>query len=96
MYWRLADWVKHRGQLPHDTQLRKELSSILYSFTEKGQFKLESKELIRKRLKFSPDKADALALTFARPDAKIAQRIENEFDKPAPKNTDIYSWGLDN
>ena len=42
-----------------------ELSSIRYGFTSAGRLKIEAKKEIRRRAGRSPDRADALALTFA-------------------------------
>jgi hypothetical protein len=64
MWWRMAEWVKGRGALPDDAQLSRELTAPLYSY-QGGKIKLEEKDQIKKRLGFSPDRADALALTFA-------------------------------
>jgi phage terminase large subunit len=64
MWFRMADWLKRGGALPDDPQLARELATPKYYF-HKGKFQLEEKDQIKKRLGFSPDKADALALTFA-------------------------------
>lgn len=71
-YWMLREAVSEdRGgvfRIPPDMRsLWEECTSIRYSFTRRGQYKLESKDDIRKRLGRSPDEADALALTFAPP-----------------------------
>jgi phage terminase large subunit len=68
MWFRMAKWVKRGGCVPYCNKLKKELSAPQYSFY-KGKFRLEEKDQIKKRLGFSPDIADALALTFAIPDA---------------------------
>ena len=65
MYFRMAEWVKRGGALPKDMKLKKELCAPTYWFTPNGKFQLESKDQIKARLGFSPDKADALGLTFA-------------------------------
>lgn len=67
MWFKMSDWIKAGGALPNDSQLLKELTTPVYGF-KNGLFKLEEKEQIKKRLGFSPDRADALALTFALPD----------------------------
>lgn len=76
MWFRMADWVKSGGALPNDPVLLKELTAPTYSFS-KGKFSLEEKDQIKKRLGFSPNKGDALALTFALPDMP-ASNIEDE------------------
>lgn len=65
MYFRLANWVKRGGVLPRDNDLRRQLASPTYSYKGAGKFVLEPKDQIKKRLGFSPDRSDALALTFA-------------------------------
>lgn len=67
MWFEMADWVKRGAALPVNQDLKKELLAPTYTF-HRGKFVLESKEQIKKRLGFSPDRADALALTFALPD----------------------------
>jgi phage terminase large subunit len=64
MWFLMAEWVKRGGCLPNDPELQKELTAPKYAFQE-GKLRLEEKDQIKKRLGFSPDKADALALTFA-------------------------------
>lgn len=91
MWMEMADWVRKGGALPSDLELQKELTAPMYTFTSKGQFQLESKMHIKERLGFSPDKADALALTFAFPDQiakelafaghnKSSMKIKHEWD----------------
>lgn len=64
MWFRMADWVKRGGMLPNFMPYVRQLSTPTYSF-HLGKFRLEEKDMIKKRLGFSPDDADALALTFA-------------------------------
>jgi hypothetical protein len=65
MWFRMAEWVKRGGALPKDDQLARELCAPTYFFSSSGKLQLEDKKQIKDRLGFSPDKADALALTFA-------------------------------
>ena len=69
IHWRAAEWVKAHGCLPSDSDLAAELTwpSITYGTSgKKSVLKLEPKVDIKKRTGRSPDKSDALALTFAR------------------------------
>lgn len=68
MWWEMAEWVKRGGALPKMPELVRELTSPTYTFRN-GRLLLEPKEKIKDRLGFSPDLADALALTFSIPDA---------------------------
>ena len=53
--------------LPDNADLRDQLIGPEFKFNLKGEIQLEKKEDMRKRGLASPDIADALALTFARP-----------------------------
>jgi len=66
MWFKMAEWMK-RGSMPDDPGLIRELCAPTYTF-QNGKFRLEEKEQIKKRLGFSPDKADAFVMTFAIPD----------------------------
>jgi len=89
MWFEMADWVKRGGALPHDPGLARELTTPTYTF-QGGKFRLEEKEQIQERLGFSPDLADALALTFALPEmpragvvlpgGERAGKLEHEYD----------------
>ena len=61
MWFQMAEWVKRGGCIPELAILRKELTAPTYTF-QNGRFKLEDKEQIKKRLGFSPNYGDALAL----------------------------------
>lgn len=74
MWFEMADWLKRGGALPNLADLAKELTAPTYTFSQ-GRFLLEPKDQIKKRLGFSPDMADALALTFAMPDMPAAMSI---------------------
>lgn len=66
IHFEMAAWVKNGGALPFDEELIAELTAPTYTF--KGdKFLIEDKEQIRERIGRSPDKADALACTFAQP-----------------------------
>lgn len=67
MWFEMAEWVKRGGWLPNDPTLAKELTAPTYTF-QNGKLRLEEKEQIKDRLGFSPDRADALGLTFALPE----------------------------
>jgi hypothetical protein len=67
-------WVKYRDwlaegrcSLPDDDALVAESSTIKYSFDSAGRIKIEKKEDMKKRGLPSPDRADALCLTFYEP-----------------------------
>lgn len=70
MYFRAAQWVKDGGALPDEPDLIAELSETTYTFRG-DRLLLEPKDVMKVKLKRSPDLADALALTFA---ASVAGR----------------------
>lgn len=74
MWWTMAEWVKDGGALPNDAGLIGELPAPIYKFRSDGAIQLESKEDMKKRGVASPNRADALALTFAAPVAHAAVR----------------------
>lgn len=65
----VAAWLSSspQVQLPQDERLFDELTGINKKYDRRGRLQLEEKDEIKKRLGRSPDKADALALTFAEP-----------------------------
>lgn len=68
LFWAIRDWLNPKNgfhpALPPDDGLTEELSDIRWEFTSSGSIIIEKKEDMKKRLKRSPDKADALANTF--------------------------------
>ncbi len=77
MWWGLAEWVKAGGCLPNVPELVSELSTPTYT-SKNGKLLLEPKEFIKERLGRSPDRADALALTFATPDEPAMEAMERK------------------
>jgi hypothetical protein len=77
MWFTMAEWVKNGGCLPYNAILLKELTTPTYTFV-KGKFMLEEKEQIKKRLGYSTNYSDALALTFAYPDTPGKDSVESQ------------------
>tara|TARA_B100001057_G_scaffold233509_1_gene233745 strand:- start:8834 stop:10366 length:1533 start_codon:yes stop_codon:yes gene_type:complete len=72
LWFKIKEWLSARDCcFPDDDELISELISPIYKYTSSGKIKLESKEEMKKRGIKSPDKADALALTFASTSAAI-------------------------
>ncbi len=63
----VREWLTQTVQLPNDDRLLDDLCAVNKKYDRRGRLQLESKEEVKKRLGRSPDKADALALTFAEP-----------------------------
>lgn len=66
MYFNLAQWVKSGGMLPDVPELMSELTQTTYTI-KNDRLLLEPKDIIKAKIGRSPDRADALALTFAAP-----------------------------
>jgi hypothetical protein len=67
MYHEVRDWLEAGGCLPKDGTLEQELSILSCVETMSGKAMLMKKDDIREIIGRSPDRADALALTFASP-----------------------------
>lgn len=63
MWFRMAAWIKRGGALPFLPEQIKQFTTPTYYF-QNGKFQLEPKEQIKKRLGYSTDYGDGLALTF--------------------------------
>jgi hypothetical protein len=66
MWNRTKDWLL-QSAIPDDEQFASQLAAPGYHINNSGQLVIESKANMSKRGEASPDDADALALTFARP-----------------------------
>lgn len=102
MHFLMADWIKKYGCLTDDAQLRVELCAPTYeSVTKAGHSvrQIEPKKKIKERLGRSPDKSDALALTFAAPVFKPTLEeglapVYGSANSPAAQKfrKDPYAW----
>lgn len=67
-YWAVRDWLDPRNgygaALPPDAQLLEEAVAVRWQFHSNGSIIIEPKEGLSRRLRRSPDRLDALALTF--------------------------------
>jgi hypothetical protein len=66
MWGAMRAWIK-TGAIPNDPELKAQLVGPTYTFNVRNEILLESKEEMMRRGVESPDRADALALTFAYP-----------------------------
>jgi phage terminase large subunit len=73
--FRLTEWVRRGGSLPNLPEMKPELTQVQYGYKD-GKMILEDKDQIKKRLGFSTDLLDALALTFSEPDVPSAALLE--------------------
>lgn len=67
-YWAIRDWLdpskESKAALPPDDFLLQELTETKWKFRSDGRIQIVEKEEIKKAIGRSPDRADALALTF--------------------------------
>jgi phage terminase large subunit len=69
----MAEWIKQGGSIPDDRELKEELCALTYAF-QGDKLRVVEKAIIKQQIGRSPDKADALALTFAFP---VQKRINH-------------------
>lgn len=66
MLFELCNWIKSGGAIPPDRELKEELCALRYVY-QGDKFRVVPKDIIKQEIGRSPDKSDALALTFAFP-----------------------------
>lgn len=87
MYGALRAWLRG-GAIPNDPELRKQMLAIKYSYNNRDEILLESKEdMMDDNDGLSPDDLDALVLTFAYPLASHAD-AGGDFPHPPAVETD--------
>jgi len=76
LHFAARDWLREGGAIPDDDKLIQELLAPVFSFDGQNRLRVESKDEIRCKLtpSRSPDRADALMLTFAPGAAQAALR----------------------
>jgi phage terminase large subunit len=66
LWWKTREWFDSRAvTMPNDEALIVELAGPTYKLESTGKIKVESKDDMKKRGRKSPNRADALCLTFA-------------------------------
>jgi hypothetical protein len=75
VWFRLKEWMT-TGAIPDDGKLQAELLAPRYGFTVDGKLKVEPKDETKKRLKRSPDRADALGLAVYQGRLKMWDRLD--------------------
>lgn len=92
IYFEFVQWIKQGGALPRpDTEEARNLAKALVNttFTHKGdRMILEDKDDVKAKIGFSPDEADAAALTFSEP---VKPRASSSFHaRPSYNATTPY------
>lgn len=80
MWGGIRQWLKEGGAIPPDETLRQDLIGPEILARLDGKIALESKDDMKQRGIPSPNRADALALTFAYPVSKRGLSVANEAD----------------
>ena len=71
-YWNLAARFRSGSiSIPDDSELMAELTTLRFSYDSQGRVRIQSKEDMRSHGLPSPDKADALMLSFLDPHARV-------------------------
>jgi hypothetical protein len=65
IWWNMREWIRSEGGISDDGNLMADLTAPIFSYTSKGQIKLETKEELKKRIGHSPDYGDSLAIALA-------------------------------
>lgn len=78
MWGKMKDWLAQGGAIPDDQVLCNDLIGPEAQMRAEGKIQLESKEDMKKRNIPSPNRADALALSFAYPVMKRIQRARGQ------------------
>ena len=81
MWWEMKEAIEGLIELPPDQRMKEELTCIEYDFTDKGRIRLDRKSDIQELYGFSPDRADALAMTYSYPVADFGD-VGLQLDPP--------------
>lgn len=82
VWFAVTDWLKAGGVFPPDPKLEAELVAPSYAFDVRSRVRVDSKDHIKKRIKRSPDRADALGLAVFKP--SVATPPDNELARMLP------------
>jgi hypothetical protein len=85
MWVRMREWLRGEVGIPDDPALEAQLTGVEYKHDANNAILLEKKEDMKKRGLPSPDRADALALTFAYP-VMVAEFEEEPDDRRRTAN----------
>lgn len=84
-------WLKDGGAIPDDARLQSELVAPKYSSDARNRLKVESKDELRKRLRRSPDRADAAMLSLCEFEPEDPGMDADVLDLSGPIN--VSTWG---
>ena len=78
-YWKLREWIKSGGELVGSAETWKQLLSIRYRRELNGKLRIMSKRDMKKAGFSSPDIADALMLTFVKPEGSQFTQVRHGY-----------------
>jgi phage terminase large subunit len=87
LHFAVRAFLKGDGELPPDSKLEAECLAPRYKFNATNRIQVEGKDELKKRLKRSPDRFDALALTVYEPPEDNTAAIL-EADQPRNRDED--------
>lgn len=91
MWWMLREWLVDGAALEPNHELERELVAPTYSLTPAGKIRVESQDSIKKRLKRSPDHANAMGLALACESGAVDYSGAAETNKRLIANTRLHS-----
>ncbi|MDO8521522.1 MAG: hypothetical protein Q7S52_05400 [bacterium] len=94
-YYKMMLWSRSGGEFMDAPRLKDELLSIRFRRTQNGRIQIMSKTEMKKKGYPSPNKADALSMTFLRPDGRKhltpEQKEANLFKQAMQKKKDFQT-----
>lgn len=91
MFFKLRTWCRSGGEIMETPGLKQELLSLRYKITGGKKYQMMDKVTMRKFGFRSPNKADAIALTFLRPDTAIRSILGDAITSNRQKEFDQFS-----
>ena len=94
LYWSIREWLDRRAcYIAPDDELVADLRSLSYTILSSGKIQVISKDELKRKGMRSPDRADALALTFAHRDRAADKPIGRGYLRK--DDVTLQSGGLD-
>lgn len=93
-YFRTRDWLV-KGGIINNEELKKEIVKIKYKSNLRGKKQIMDKPTMRKVVGKSPDRSDALGLTFVDADELLMSREERSLIDQEDQSNDPYSQFLE-
>lgn len=92
MWGEMKDWVLAGAEVPDEDEFQADMLTPGYRYNSNQQLVIESKDDMKKRGARSPDKADALSLTFAFPVHQAAEMDHGQRHAPRSLRRSYRPW----